>query len=198
MTLQTDFQAMSDDELAALCASRPVNEEAWREFWRRFYPQVYRRVSRMLRSFRPPVRSEMQDIIQWIFLNIFKRLPNYVTGRASLHAYVNMVASSTLIDHLRVLERKPSSVSLEEIPELADKIRSGELGAETVFHLAKSVIERLEPRNQSVLLEFLEGNNPQEIAERHQVKPSLVYATVYRFRRNLRSALSDSASVARK
>jgi RNA polymerase sigma-70 factor, ECF subfamily len=191
---------LSDEALAARCAARPVDEAAWREFWRRFYPGLYRRVARLLSPFGHalPV-SEMDDVVQWVMLKVFQALHAFDPKKSPLRAYLNVIATSTVVDQLR-RSRSRQTVSLSGMDFIAKGVESGRLEADELWRTVVQILEKMDPLNAELLRGFLEGEPPQELAERHGVTASHIHSVVYRFRRRLKRELQvrfDGASESR-
>lgn len=191
MSDRGDLRSLADEDLAQLCSRRPIHEEAWRELWRRFYPYVRRKVENLLAPFPALAQSQQDDILQFAFLNIFQRLPSFDPRRSPLRAYLGIVVTSTVFDQMRV-HRRDRSVPLEEISELSASVNQGDFELDDLFSITQTVIAQMEPRNQKVLQEFLEGEKPEEISGRHHISRDAIYATVHRFRRKLKTALSEA------
>jgi RNA polymerase sigma factor (sigma-70 family) len=181
---------LSNEEFAAVCAERPV-EEAWQEFWLRFYPVVYRKVLRMLEPFgHSSIRSELDDIVQLVFMNILKRLPNYDREKSPFSAYLSLVTASTVIDELRRTKNK-EPVRIEEIPEIAGKVSAGEIEADELWDRTVGVLKALSARDRDIIVDYLKGVDRQEIGQKYGIEAKLLYTITYRFRQALRKALKQ-------
>jgi RNA polymerase sigma factor (sigma-70 family) len=190
MIAAVNLSNISNEDLAAECARRPVVEEAWQEFWFRFYPLVYRKVMRLLSPYTSKrIRSELDDIVQLVFLRIFQRLPNYNRQKSPFTAYLSLVTFSTVMDELRRNKTK-EPVALEEFHEFADELSTGKIEAEELWQTVVKVLQGQEPRDRVILEELLNGEPRQEIGVKHGITVSHVYTITYRFRRALREALN--------
>lgn len=182
---------LSNEDLAAVCAQRPVVEEAWQEFWSRFYPLVYRKVLHMLEPFaHRSIRGELDDIVQLVFLNILKRLPSYDREKSPFTAYLSLVTVSTVIDQLRRTKNK-EPVRIEEIPEIEGEVSGGKIEADELWNKTVTVLKRLSPRDRDIIEDYLEGADRPEIGRKHKIDTSLVYTIIYRFRHALRVNLKQ-------
>src|SRR5207247_5992192 len=112
----------------------------------------------------------------------------YDQQKAPLTAYLTLVATSTVIDHLR-RDKSRQMVPLEEKQELADSVTRGEIEADQVWQVVVRVLSELTRRDQSIIRDFLEGEKPETIGTKVGIKASPVYTIVYRFRRALQAAL---------
>src|SRR5215471_5506176 len=92
-----DWRNVPDEDLALMCAARPVDEEAWDVFYARhidFVESVVRR-----RIIVPA--QEMEDLCQAAMLKIFEVLPKYDPKRAKPRTFMASVIVNLAIDYLR-------------------------------------------------------------------------------------------------
>jgi RNA polymerase sigma factor (sigma-70 family) len=202
--VDNELKTLRDECLAEECAKRPVNEQAWQEFWHRFYPLVHRKVTGFLRPFRdPPQVSDIDDVIQAIFLRLFTSLPKYDPQRSPLSAYVNLVATHCVMDYFR--RRKARRVLMFSESELASAgLSTGEIEAEELWSSVIAVLRLIEPRKRRIIQAFLEADDKESICRRYGVTRSHLYTITYRFRQALRESLaknenplSDSSALGR-
>jgi len=183
------LKACSNEDLAVLCARRPVEEDAWREFWRRFYHFVYRKVSKLLKPLGQRVdQSGVDDIVQLVFVRIFNGLSGYDRQKSPLTAYLSVITTRTVIEQLR--RRKAQRlVPLEELDLAAERIKTGQIEADELWELVIGILARMGPRKGAIVRAFLEGQGNAAIRQRYGVSASYIYTTVYRFRRAMANAL---------
>lgn len=193
MPVSVELEKLSNEDLAEECARRPVNEGSWREFWQRFHPLVYRKVLNLLAPFvKKPIHSEVDDVVQLVFLNIFRRLSNFDRQKSPLTAYLSLITTSTVIDELRRAQKK-NTVPLEELHGLVGDLQTGIIEADELWRTVVSVLQSADPRDQSVIKELVSGDSREAIAARHRITTSLVYTITYRFRQALKAALEKPA-----
>jgi RNA polymerase sigma-70 factor, ECF subfamily len=182
------WEGASDDQLVAECSRRPANQEAWLEFWRRFQPLVQRRVLSVLLRFTKQIqRQDLDDIIQFIFLKIWKNLDRFDPKKSPLRAYLSLLSANVVIDALRQSE-SGHTVSLDMAVHDALVYSSGlDLLAEWDA-IVKCLKELGEPK-ASIVEEYLEGADVAAICQKYKVTQSNVYTIVSRFRKELRSQL---------
>jgi RNA polymerase sigma factor (sigma-70 family) len=188
MSPKTKIEHFDDQDLAQACAKRPIDEEAWREFWRRFYPLVYRKVVNLLRPFREqPEHSDVDDIVQLVFLKIFNNLPKYNADKSPLGAYLHMITTHTLFDQLRAGKGK-HKIPLEEVESIAyeDEIRAEELWEVVV----KALNQLDDPRKKAIVQAFISGENARDICDTYSISPSYLSTIIYRFRKALKGSLT--------
>jgi RNA polymerase sigma-70 factor, ECF subfamily len=180
-------KSLTDDELASECARRPINESAWSEFWARFYPAIFRQVRRLLAPFgRSPVHSELDDIVQLVFLKVLNSLDRYDPKRSSLRVFLNLLATNVVIDQLRSNRRKRPA--FEELERIESSLSSGETRPDVLQGLFE-FLDAADPRKRAIIDDFLLGLTTEEICKKHAVSRSAFYTIVYRFRDALRVAL---------
>lgn len=189
MQANPEIKNYRDEDLALECVKRPVIEEAWREFWRRFYPLLYRRVASLLRPFQEhPQHSDIDDILQLIFLKIFNSLSRFDRQKSPISAYLSLVATHTVFDQLRS-GRGKQKVPIEELEELGVVAYRDEVEAIDLWEIVTKIFERLNPRKRAIVQAFLEGEDTDDICRKHSVTPTYVSTTVYRFRHAVKDSL---------
>ena len=180
---------LSNEDLAVECARRPVIEEQWREFWLRFYPLIYRKVMRLLAPYaKKRIHSELDDIVQLVFLRIFQRLPDYNPQKSPFTAYLSLVTFSTVVDELRRNKTK-EPISIDEFHEFADQLSTRTIETEELLRTVVKVLQHLAPRERVVMEELLNGDPREEICTKHGLTLSHLYTITYRVRQALREAL---------
>jgi len=80
----------------------------YREIWYEYYRRVAFYVRSMVGS-----RDDLDDIMQEIFIRIFKSLPTY-DSRFALSTWIYRIARNYCIDVLRAKRRKPVSIPFDE------------------------------------------------------------------------------------
>jgi len=93
------------------------DKQAWDRFVKRYARVVFAAVqNRLGRSARP---DEVDDAVPEVFLRLckadFRLLRGYDPARPALTTWLTVVASSTVIDHMR--RRKPADLDLDAVPE---------------------------------------------------------------------------------
>lgn len=134
-------------------------EEAVRLALDRFGPLVWSIVRRQVRP------SAAEDLVQEIFVEIWRSAGRYDPERASEATFVTTIARRRLIDHRRRVGRRPELEALE--PELAGEepeLEPVELADEA--RVAVEALGRLKPDQRRVLqLGLVEGLTHARIAE---------------------------------
>lgn len=189
--VNNEFETMRNEDLAAECAKRPVNEQAWQEFWRRFYPLVYKKVVFFLRPLGDAQElANIDDVIQAIFVRLFTSLPKYDPQRSPLSAYIQLVGTHCILDYFRS-RRAKRVAAVEELALYPDAVCSDLSGeAEELWSAVIKVLELLEPRNQRIVEAFLKTDDRGGVCRRFGITRSHLYTITYRFRKSLRNSLA--------
>jgi RNA polymerase sigma-70 factor (ECF subfamily) len=140
------------------------NREAFSRFYDRYAPLVFTFAVRILR-----VRSEAEDLLQEVFLQIWREAGNYRPDRGSPEAWISTITRSRAIDKLRSLRRKEQG--LVSLQDRHGSERGGEVDSATAESEAKLTVHgalgKL-PAAQRIVLElaYFDGLTQSEIASR--------------------------------
>ena len=114
-----------------------------------------------------PQRAEAEEVLQEVFLGIWRKAEQFDASRASAMTWLSMMTRNKAIDRLRANAgaRAQTSIELDEI--------EGESSASEVAEVAENQ-ERIEvcldeleaPRRQLIRIAFFEGATYEELAER--------------------------------
>jgi len=118
----------------------------------------------MLRS-----HSDAEDLVQEVFVQVWRQAVNYNQERGSPEAWIINIARSRAIDRLRAMRRRDRSFVLTDDPASAESTENVEsAAAETETKLAMtSALASLPAAQRSVLeLAYFDGLTQSEIAER--------------------------------
>ncbi|MGF1610034.1 MAG: RNA polymerase sigma factor [Kiloniellales bacterium] len=163
------------------------DKAAWDRFVARYAPVIYAAIQRRL---VPAGRTgEAEDVAQEVFLRLckadFKLLRGYDSGRAKLTTWLTVIASSTVIDHLRRQRGKHSSI--DEVPEQLLAVDPPKLPERI-----KIPPDLLSPR-QALVLEMLYQRELEvaEAAEILGVDPQTVRSTHHKALTKLRAHFAE-------
>ncbi len=193
-----DYGEKTDKELVRLC--RRGDERAARELVHRFERPVFSLVYRMVRD-----RELAEDLSQEVFVRTFNNLDRYDRSYR-FSSWLFKIAYNLTVDHLRRRELPTISVhgapdamtaerqeatllSLaadEEAPD--DRLVAKELAGE----LEVAIAALREDYRTAILLRHVEGRPYEEISEIMGIPLGTVKTYIFRARRELRAALSDS------
>jgi RNA polymerase sigma-70 factor (ECF subfamily) len=161
----------SDPGKAALAASRAsedavllerlVNgdQQAMASIFDRYSGIVY---SVALRVLKDPAQAE--DVMQDIFIQVWKNPASFVSGRGSLGAWLAVVARNRAIDCLR--RRRPTD-SVEDVVLAASTDLAAESERNVLMEQVRVHLHQLPPeQRKSVEMAYFEGLSHSEISEK--------------------------------
>jgi RNA polymerase sigma-70 factor (ECF subfamily) len=170
--------------LAAVDRAKDGDADALRFLYLRYADNVYGYVCSIVRD-----EFEAEDVTQQIFAKLLTSLERYEPRVVPFSAWVLRVAHNAAIDHVRA--RRP--VPLEEVhpPDAtADDARGRERFADL-----RLALDALPPEQRDVLvLRFLVGLTPREVAERIGRSEDAVHGLQHRGRRRLRNEMLQLAA----
>ncbi|HTI35100.1 MAG TPA: sigma-70 family RNA polymerase sigma factor [Miltoncostaea sp.] len=131
-----------------------------------------------------------EDVHQEVFLEVWRRGPDYDPDRASLGTWIMLIARSRAIDHLRHRIPEPRDPQTAGAAEREDPASSPDLLVERwalAVHLT-----RLPPEHARILrMRFEEGLSQTEIAERTGIPLGSVKTYMVRGLRRLRDLMEE-------
>lgn len=138
-------------------------ESALREVYDRYASILLGLVLRIVRS-----RSEAEDVLQEVFLQVWQRAADYDPARGRPFLWLSMIARSRSLDRLRALglrERVATDAGKEptnDVGDTAEDVAQAEEG-----RIVRAVLEEIpEAQREALLLAYFEGLTQTEIAER--------------------------------
>jgi RNA polymerase sigma-70 factor (ECF subfamily) len=146
------------DEESLLNSIRSRRPEAMAEIYDRFSSVVY---SVSLRILREP--SAAEDVLQEVFMHLWRNPDTYVSQRGSLCAWLAVVARNRSIDVIR--RRRPEDSTEDVI--LASGINYSDLAERECMmeKVRKAMVALPDEQRRMVELAFFEGQTHTEIAE---------------------------------
>ena len=140
------------------------DREAFSQLYDRFSTLVFTLAMRMLK-----IRSDAEDLLQQVFVEIWRQAQSYSVERGSPEAWIINIARSRAIDKMRLLRRTGGSFVLTQDP--APKASAENVGssvAESEVRMAmNSALANLPASQRKVVeLAYLDGLTQTEIAER--------------------------------
>ena len=140
------------------------DREAFSQLYDRFSTLVFTLAIRMLK-----VRSDAEDLLQEVFVQVWRQAENYSAERGSPEAWIINIARSRAIDKIRSIRRMEKSFVLTDDParaESSENVESSAAESETRLTM-KSVLVNLPQTQRKVLeLAYFDGLTQTEIAER--------------------------------
>jgi RNA polymerase sigma-70 factor, ECF subfamily len=166
--------------LAAVARAKEGDADALRFLYLRYADNVYGYVCSIVRD-----EYEAEDVTQQIFAKLMTALGRYEPRVVPFSAWILRVARNAAIDHVRT--RRP--VPLEEVhpPEAAADDGAGSRERFADLRLALDALPA--EQRDVIVLRFLVGLSPREIAERMGRSEDSVHGLQHRGRRRLRSEM---------
>jgi RNA polymerase sigma-70 factor, ECF subfamily len=140
------------------------DRDAFSEFYDHCSSIVFSLGLRMLK-----VRSDAEDLLQEVFVQIWRQAVNYSEDRGSPEAWVVNIARSRAIDKLRSIRRMEKSFVLTEDPsraESAANVESSAAASEARITMNSALATLPEAQRQVLELAYFDGLTQTEIADR--------------------------------
>jgi RNA polymerase sigma-70 factor (ECF subfamily) len=149
-----------EESLALVDRCRRGEREALGEFYRAYRVEVTRNLYRVL----GPGRSDLEDVLQEVFIEAFRSLARF-RGDARVSTWLYRVCVNVALQRLRKRKRL-AEVSADALGEPADaSTPERELENRRRLHAAYRVLDQLSPKKRVVfILHEIEGREPKEIA----------------------------------
>jgi RNA polymerase sigma-70 factor, ECF subfamily len=166
--------------LAAVARAKDGDADALRFLYLRYADNVYGYVCSIVRD-----EFEAEDVTQQIFAKLMTALGRYEPRVVPFSAWILRVAHNTAIDHVRA--RRP--LPLEEVHP-SDATGDDGAGSRERFADLRLALDALPAEQRDVIvLRFLVGLTPREIAERMGRSEDAVHGLQHRGRRRLCSEM---------
>jgi RNA polymerase sigma-70 factor (ECF subfamily) len=169
---------------------------AWREFHRRYDRLVFRCIHKVVGRFRSVVGSEdVREIHAQLLVNLttrdMHRLRAFEPERGNkLGSWIGMLATNTAWDYLRHISRRPENderLAIEAAPQPSPE---DELAKRQMLGIVGEVLAELSEKDQDfVRMYFVEGLDPEEIADEMGISVKTVYSKKHKIRCRLESML---------
>jgi RNA polymerase sigma-70 factor (ECF subfamily) len=164
--------------LRAVASAKEGDQDGFRFLYLRYADNVYGYVASILRD-----EHEAEDVTQQIFAKLMTGLVKYEPRKVPFSAWILRVAHNAAIDHMR--SRRP--VPIEEVR--SPDVEADDTGYEKLLDL-REALDALPPEQREVIvLRFVCGLSPAEIAERIGRSEDAVHGLQHRGRRRLRSEM---------
>jgi RNA polymerase sigma-70 factor (ECF subfamily) len=159
-TSKASLQAAKAAEDAALLAKvEHGDQQAMGLLFDRYSGMVYSVALRVLND-----TGQAEDVMQDIFIQIWKKPSAFVSGRGSLGAWLVVVARNRAIDALR--RRRPTD-SVEDVVLASSTDLGAEAERNTMMEKVRAYMQQLPPeQRKSVEMAYFEGLSHSEIAEK--------------------------------
>lgn len=164
LTLGTNVSAPSVSAAQLIQQIAQRDREAFRQLYDRTSSLVFSLMMRMVK-----VRSDAEDLLQEVFVQIWRQASNYNAERGSPESWIVNIARSRAIDKIRAIRRMERSFVLTDDPARAESSDNVEISAaESETRMAmQSALASLPDAQRKVLeLAYFDGLTQNEIAER--------------------------------
>ncbi len=157
--MQPEPAQTTDADLLRAIAQR--DDQALAAFYDRYRLILFGLLVRILNS-----REEAEDILQEVFIQVWKRAADFDEDRGKAFTWLVTLARSRAIDRLRQLsarERLATATAQEAPPEASDAVQHA-YQAEQKEIVAEALAEIPEDQRQTLLLAYFDGLTQTEIA----------------------------------
>jgi RNA polymerase sigma-70 factor (ECF subfamily) len=140
------------------------DREAFSQLYDRFSSLVFSLALRMLR-----VRSDAEDLLQEVFVQVWRQASNYSAERGSPEAWIINIARSRAIDKIRSIRRMEKSFVLTDDParaESGDNVESSAAESEAKLRMNSALTNIPEAQRKVLELAYFDGLSQTEIAAR--------------------------------
>lgn len=140
------------------------DREAFSHLYDRFSTLVFTLAMRMLR-----VRDDAEDLLQEVFVQIWRQAANYSQERGSPEAWIVNIARSRAIDKLRSKRRMEEAFVLTDDParaESPENVESQAAESEARLTMSSALANLPEAQRRVLELAYFDGLSQSEIAHR--------------------------------
>jgi RNA polymerase sigma factor (sigma-70 family) len=137
-------------------------------------------------------RSEAEDVLQDVYVTVWRKAALYNPERASPITWLVAIARNRAIDRLRAGAVLRSSAPIDEAEEIADSApaASDTLELAQAHGRLKVCLDELEPHHASAIrAAFLDGNTYEELARRMEVPLGTMKSWIRRSLMKMRACL---------
>ena len=158
---------MSADPAIALHLIQQVakqDRDAFSQLYDRFSTLVFSLAMRMLKA-----RSDAEDLLQEVFVQVWRQAENYSAERGSPEAWIINIARSRAIDKIRSIRRMQRSFVLTDDPaqaESTETVESSAVESETRLTMNSALANLPDTQRKVLELAYFDGLTQSEIADR--------------------------------
>jgi RNA polymerase sigma-70 factor, ECF subfamily len=169
--------------LDAVIRAKEGDRDALRFLYLRYADNVYGYVCSIVRD-----EHEAEDVTQQIFAKLMTALERYEPRSVPFSAWILRVAHNASIDHVRARRMVPCEEVRNPEQEAED------VGRERLADLREALESLPTEQREVIVLRFIAGLSPGEIAERLGRSEDAIHGLQHRARRTLRRELSRLGS----
>jgi len=178
---------LSSDPLSALIPRIAGGDRAaLRQLYQATSAKLFAVCLRILSS-----RDESEDVLQEVYLTIWRRADRFEAGRASVMTWISTIARNRAIDRLRARGPLALAAQIDDM-EIADKSPGAEARLETAqsVEALNACLSQLDARTQGVIrTAFFEGVTYEAIALRLDIPLGTIKSWIRRGLLKLRGCL---------
>ena len=166
--------------ISAVHAARAGDVDAARFLYLRYADSVYSYVCSIVRD-----EHEAEDVTQGVFVKLPARLERYKPQLVPFSSWLMRVAHNAAIDHVR----SRRCIPVEEVRDVDAAI--DDAGGDRLEALRTALAVMPEDQREVLVLRFIGGLTPGEIADRMGRSENAIHALQHRGRRRLRTELES-------
>jgi RNA polymerase sigma-70 factor, ECF subfamily len=156
----------ADPTIAVQLIQQVANQDrdAFSQLYDRFSTLVFTLALRMLR-----VRSDAEDLLQEVFVQVWRQARGYSAARGSPEAWIINIARSRAIDKIRSIRRMEKNFVLTDDParaESGENVESSAAESEAKLTMNSALANLPEAQRKVLELAYFDGLTQTEIAER--------------------------------
>jgi RNA polymerase sigma-70 factor, ECF subfamily len=156
----------ADPTIAVNLIQKVANQDrdAFSQLYDRFSSLVFTLAMRMLK-----VRSDAEDLLQEVFVQVWRQAQSYSVQRGSPEAWIVNIARSRAIDKIRSIRRMEKSFVLTDDParaESSDNVESSAAESEARMAMNSALANLPETQRKVLELAYFDGLTQTEIANR--------------------------------
>ena len=156
----------ADQTIAVNLIQNVANQDrdAFSQLYDRFSSLVFTLAIRMLK-----VRSDAEDLLQEVFVQVWRQAQSYSVQRGSPEAWIVNIARSRAIDKIRSIRRMEKSFVLTDDParaESSDNVESSAAESEARMAMNSALANLPETQRKVLELAYFDGLTQTEIANR--------------------------------
>lgn len=158
---------MTADPILAVQLIRQVANQdraAFSQLYDRFSTLVFSLAMRMLK-----VRSDAEDLLQEVFVQVWRQAQSYSAERGSPEAWIINIARSRAIDKIRSIRRMERSFVLTDDParaESSENVESSVADSEARMTMGSALANLPEAQRRVLEMAYFDGLTQTEIATR--------------------------------
>lgn len=158
--MATKTTKYSEEELVA--SLKKNQRHAFEYLYDNYSGAIFGVISKIIKN-----QEKAEDLMQDVFLKIWKKIGDYDPGKGKLFTWMMNIARNSSIDLYRK-EKNKIHVDIADQVEDLDKAKSGETKVNTID--LRTIVDKLKPERKVLLdLVYLQGFTQQEAAEELEI-----------------------------